>query len=78
MKNTPLWFKLLALALIAIMGFIAGKEFYELRHYQESVVVSPAFTKKLMLSDLGRHADLSLRFGRTGRVSANFGRFSPV
>ncbi len=51
MKNTPVWFKALTLALIAIMGFIAGKEFYELRHYQESVVVSPAFTEKIMLSD---------------------------
>ncbi|PIE55031.1 MAG: deacylase [Dethiosulfovibrio peptidovorans] len=43
--------KLIVLALVAVVAFLGGREFMELQNYKESVVVSDAFTKKIMLSD---------------------------
>lgn len=42
--------KILVLVLAGVLAFLGAREFMELRNYKESVVVSPAFTKKIMLS----------------------------
>ncbi|MBN2219474.1 MAG: succinylglutamate desuccinylase/aspartoacylase family protein [Kosmotogaceae bacterium] len=49
MKN-PQYLKILFLVLSGVLGLLAGIEFWELRHYKETVVVSEDFTEKVMLS----------------------------
>ncbi|EFC90645.1 succinylglutamate desuccinylase/aspartoacylase [Dethiosulfovibrio peptidovorans DSM 11002] len=43
--------KLAVLAVVAVIAFLGAKEFMELRNFKEPVVVSEAFTEKVMLSD---------------------------
>ncbi len=43
--------KLIVLALVGLVAFMGSREFLELRNYKEAVVVSPSFTKSVMLSD---------------------------
>ena len=50
MKN-PVYLKILFLVLSGILGILGGIEFWELRHYKETVVVSEDFTEKIMLSE---------------------------
>lgn len=50
-KSAPVWFKLIVLVLIGVMGIIAGMDFWNLRHYKESLVASEGLTKQIMLSD---------------------------
>jgi len=49
MKNA-VYLKILFLVLSGILGILGGIEFYELRHYEETVVVSEDFTERIMLS----------------------------
>ncbi|HOX31094.1 MAG TPA: succinylglutamate desuccinylase [Spirochaetales bacterium] len=39
------------LALALLLAFLAGREFHELRHYEETVVSAPGLTERKMLSD---------------------------
>ena len=50
MKNS-ISLKILFLVLAGILGILGGVEFWELRHYKETVVVSEDFTEKIMLSE---------------------------
>ena len=43
--------RVLFLAVALVLAFFGGKEFYELRHYEETVVSAPGLTEKKMLSD---------------------------
>ncbi len=50
-QKKPLLFKCVALCVMLALGAIAGVQFYELRHYQETIVVSDALTEIKWLSD---------------------------
>lgn len=45
------YFKALCLVIALLFSFFAGKEFYELRHFKETVVSAPGLTETKMLSD---------------------------
>jgi hypothetical protein len=49
--RTPLARKLVLLGLALVLAFFAGREFTELRNFKETVVVSKAFSKRVMLSE---------------------------
>ena len=43
--------KIIILAIVLVLAFLGGREFYEIRHFKQSIVVSDAFTEQFMLSD---------------------------
>ena len=43
--------KIIILAIVLVLAFLGGREFYEIRHFKQSIVVSDSFTKRFMLSD---------------------------
>ena len=45
------YLKMLFLGIALVFAFFGGREFYELRHYKETVVSAPGLTKVKMLSD---------------------------
>lgn len=45
------YFQTLCLVVALLFSFFAGKEFYELRHFKETVVSAPGLTETKMLSD---------------------------
>lgn len=51
MQRPALPRKVIILLAALLLAFLGGREFRELRNYKETVVVSPAFTRRAMLSD---------------------------
>ncbi|MEF9894547.1 MAG: deacylase [Clostridia bacterium] len=51
LRPTPVYVKIIVLALVLVVAFLGGREFYELRHYEETFVASDALTGMEMLSD---------------------------
>ena len=49
--KTPAYLKVICLVAVFAVAFFAGREFYELRHYQETFVASEDLTEVKMLSD---------------------------
>lgn len=47
----PVWGKVIILIVALLMGFVSGTQFWNLRHYKETVVSSPYLTEVQMLSD---------------------------
>lgn len=47
----PTWAKVIILVIALILAFVSGSQFYELRHFKETVVSSPYLTEVQMLSD---------------------------
>lgn len=43
--------KIIILAIVLVLAFLGGREFYEIRHFKQSIVVSDSFTERFMLSD---------------------------
>lgn len=41
-RKTFPYFKVLCLVIALVLAFFAGREFYELRHFKETVVSAPA------------------------------------
>lgn len=50
-QRNPLLFKVGALCVMLVLAFIAGRQFYELRHYEETFVASEDLTEVRQLSD---------------------------
>jgi len=50
-NNNNVTRKLIILAIVLVLAFLGGREFYEIRHFKQSIVVSDAFTERFMLSD---------------------------
>jgi predicted deacylase len=50
-RKTFPYFKVLCLVIALVLAFFAGREFYELRHFKETVVSAPGLTEVKMLSD---------------------------
>jgi len=43
--------KIIVLVIVLVLAFLGGREFYEIRHFKQSIIVSDSFTKRFMLSD---------------------------
>jgi len=43
--------KIIILVIVLVLAFLGGREFYEIRHFKQSIIVSDSFTKRFMLSD---------------------------
>lgn len=43
--------KMIILTIVLVLAFFGAREFYEIRHFKQSIVVSDSFTKRFMLSD---------------------------
>lgn len=50
-RKTPPYLKILFVGIALVLAFFGGREFYELRHYKETVVSAPGLTEVKMLSD---------------------------
>jgi len=51
MRNNDVTRKIIILAIVLVLAFFGAREFYEIRHFKQSIVVSDSFTKRFMLSD---------------------------
>jgi hypothetical protein len=43
--------KIIILAIVLVLAFFGAREFYEIRYFKQSIVVSDSFTERFMLSD---------------------------
>jgi hypothetical protein len=50
-NNNQVTQKVIILIVVLVLAFLGGREFYEIRHFKQSIVVSDAFTERFMLSD---------------------------